>query len=151
MLFYDGKCGLVNRFIFLALFFPYNKYFLNMRITKLDPEINHKTFQDGRGGIMTYYPQTESIKEWNVIFTNKGSVRGKHYHEEFDEYITICSGGGVYVGVDDGEEYAVPVSAGDCVYIAKNVPHTFYPRSDTVMVAQITKKWNDCEKPITKI
>ena len=66
------------------------------KIIKLDPDINPITVKDGRGIISTYYPQTEDIKEWSYIVTLKGSVRGHHYHKEFDEYIMFVEGEGVY-------------------------------------------------------
>jgi hypothetical protein len=32
-----------------------------------------------------------------------------------------------------------------------NVPHTFYPTADCKMIAMITKRWNDCDEPITRV
>ena len=121
------------------------------RIKKLPPDINPITFKDGRGIIQTFYPEQYSIKEWNYIVTLKGAVRGHHYHKEFDEYIMFVSGEGVYTEVTEGKELVTPVSAGDCIYLPMHVPHTFYPTADCKMVAMITKKWDDCEEPITKV
>ena len=115
-----------------------------MKIKKLNPEINPITVKDGRGGIFTYYPeQGDPIVEWSFIVTLKGSQRGHHFHKEFDEYIMFVEG-------NDGSEMPLPVSSGDCVYLPKHVAHTFIPMSDCKMIAMITKKWNDCEEPITK-
>jgi mannose-6-phosphate isomerase-like protein (cupin superfamily) len=50
----------------------------------------------------------------------------------------------------DGKELVTPVSAGDCIYLPLGVPHTFYPTADCKMIAMLTKRWNDCEEPITK-
>ena len=121
------------------------------RIIKLRPEINPITFKDGRGIIQTFYPESESIVEWNYIVTLKGAVRGHHYHKEFDEYIMFVEGEGVYTELTDGNELVTPVSAGECIYLPKNVPHTFYPAADCKMIAMITKRWNDCAEPITKV
>ena len=121
------------------------------RITKLDPEINPITVKDGRGITSTYYPQTDDIKEWSYIVTLKGSVRGHHYHTEFDEYIMFVEGEGAYTEITNGEELVTPVSAGDCIYLPQGVPHTFYPTADCKMIAMITKRWNDCEEPITRV
>ena len=120
------------------------------RIVKLVPEINPQTFKDGRGIIQTYYPEQHSIVEWNYIITLKGAVRGHHYHKEFDEYIQFVQGEGVYTELTDGEELVTTVSAGDCIYLPKGVPHTFYPTADCKMIAMLTKRWNDCEEPITR-
>ena len=121
------------------------------KIIKLDPEINPITVKDGRGIISTFYPQTDVIKEWSYIVTLKGSVRGHHYHKEFDEYIMFVEGEGVYTEITNGEELVTPVSAGDCIYLPQGVPHTFYPTADCKMIAMITKRWNDCDEPITRI
>ena len=123
-----------------------------MKIKKLDPEINPITVKDGRGGIFTYYPeQGDHIVEWCFIITLKGNQRGHHFHKEFDEYIMFVEGNGIYLELNDaGSEIAVPVSSGDCVYLPRHVAHTFIPMSDCKMIAMITKKWNDCEEPITK-
>ena len=120
------------------------------KIIKLDPDINPITVKDGRGIISTFYPQTEDIKEWSYIVTLKGSVRGHHYHKEFDEYIMFVEGEGVYTELTNDRELMTPVSAGDCIYLPKGVPHTFYPTADCKMIAMLTKRWNDCEEPITK-
>mgnify|MGYP001308688764 FL=1 len=121
------------------------------KIIKLDPDINPITVKDGRGIISTFYPQTEDIKEWSYIVTLKGSVRGHHYHKEFDEYIMFVEGSGVYTELTDGEELVTPVATGDCIFIPRLTPHTFYPTSDSKAIALITKKWNDCDEPLTRV
>ena len=122
------------------------------KIIKLDPDINPITVKDGRGIISTFYPQTEDIKEWSYIVTLKGSVRGHHYHKEFDEYIMFVGGSGVYTELtEDNQELVTPVATGDCIFIPKFVPHTFYPTSDSKAIALITKKWNDCNEPLTRV
>lgn len=124
---------------------------MKKRIVKLDPLINPNTFFDGRGGIMTYLPERFSIVEWNYIVTLKGSVRGDHLHKEFDEYILVTDGEGLYTELTDGERLTTYVSSGDCIYIPMNVPHTFYPSADTKFIALLTKRWDDCDEPITKV
>ena len=122
------------------------------KIIKLDPDINPITVKDGRGIISTFYPQTEDIKEWSYIVTLKGSVRGHHYHKEFDESIMFVEGSGVYTELsEDGKELVTPVATGDCIFIPKFVPHTFYPTADSKAIALITKKWNDCDEPLTRV
>ena len=123
-----------------------------MHIRKLDPEINPITLKDGRGGIFTYYPeQGDPVVEWSFIVTLKGSQRGHHYHKEFDEYIMFVDGEGVYTELTDGKELVTTVSSGDCVYLPMNVPHTFYPTADCMMIALLTKRWDDCDEPITRV
>jgi len=122
------------------------------RIRKIIPEINPATLHDGRGGIFTYYPELDPVVEWSYIVTLKGSKRGHHYHKEFDEYIMFVEGQGVYLELfEDSSEYSHPISSGECIFLPKNIPHTFIPMSDCKMIAMITKKWNDCKEPITSI
>lgn len=124
---------------------------MTKQATKINAEINPATFKDGRGIIKTFYPESDNIAEWNYIVTNKGNTRGFHYHKEFDEYIMMIQGEGVYVvtGVD-GTQESIPVGAGECLYLPANVPHTLYPITDCKMIAMITKRWNDCAEPITR-
>jgi len=63
----------------------------------------------------------------------------------------FVEGEGAYTEITNGEELVTPVSAGDCIYLPQGVPHTFYPTADCKMIAMITKRWNDCEKPITRV
>lgn len=121
-------------------------------IQKLNPSINVDTLKDGRGGILTYLPKDEKIAEWNVIVTHKEAVRGHHYHKEFDEYITMVQGAAIYSYLDaDKNEHTITVGTGDCIFIPKLIPHTMYPLEDCKMVALLTKKWDDCEEPITRV
>jgi mannose-6-phosphate isomerase-like protein (cupin superfamily) len=116
-------------------------------IKLLKPDINLDTLKDGRGGIFTYYPEKDTIKEWSYIVTFKGEQRGHHYHEEFDEYILLIEGHGCYF---DDQGNAILIGSGDCIYLPQKTKHTFMPLSDCKMVAMLTKRWDQCEKPITK-
>ena len=78
-------------------------------------------------------------------------MRGHHLHKEFDEYIMFVEGSGVYTELTDGKELVTPVATGDCIFIPRLTPHTFYPTSDSKAIALITKKWNDCDEPLTRV
>jgi len=121
----------------------------NMRLLK--PKVNISTLEDGRGGIFTYLPEGESIREWSYIVTRKDSERGHHRHGEFDEYIMFVKGHGCYLE-QIGEEVVVHlVGPGDCLYIPRNSIHTFKPMEDCQMVVLITKPWTECKLPLEKI
>lgn len=122
-----------------------------MSIRHVVPECNLVTLEDGRGGIFTYYPETP-IVEWNLLFTKAGESRGFHFHKEFDEYVLITSGHGAYLGCDeDGTEQVHKVAAGDCLHFPKRTPHTLRAITDMRMVALLTKRWDDCAEPLTRI
>lgn len=120
-----------------------------MKIKKVDPSCNLSTVRDGRGGIFTFWPE-KPVVEFNFQFINKNTMRGNHYHPEFDEYYLFTSGHGVVVTKsDDGaREEFLYVGAGDCIYIPQGVPHVTYAITDIRYVTFLTKKWDDCEKPI---
>ena len=119
---------------------------------KLDMECNLSTVRDGRGGIFTFYPHELPIVEWNLIFTRAGATRGFHYHEEFQEYSIITEGHGLYVSKhDNGEAYSMKVSAGDCLTFPPYTPHALYAVTDMRLVAMLTKRWNDCDRPIVLV
>jgi dTDP-4-dehydrorhamnose 3,5-epimerase-like enzyme len=123
-----------------------------MAMRKLEPECNLETVRDGRGGIFTYYPEDAPIVEWNLLFTRAGHARGFHFHKEFHEYVLITAGHGTYVELcDDGSERFFKVAAGDCLSFPIGTAHTIYAISDMRMVAMLTKRWNDCDEPITRI
>lgn len=122
-----------------------------MAIQRVASECNPATLRDGRGGIFTYYPH-DPIVEWNLIFTHSGESRGFHYHKEFDEYVLITSGHGTYLGLDaDGAETVHKVAAGDCVHFPTGTAHTLVAITDMRMVALLTKRWDDCVEPLTRI
>ena len=123
-----------------------------MRMQKLTPQCNLSTVKDQRGGIFTFLPLDLPIVEFSFIFTAAGKARGFHYHEEFEEYVLITGGHGVYVEKgQDGQEYYLKMAAGECVHFPSSVPHTFYAITDVRMVALLTKRWDECDKPLVGI
>jgi mannose-6-phosphate isomerase-like protein (cupin superfamily) len=118
------------------------------RIQVLTPDINDKGI-DHRGAIFSYIPR-DPIVEFVYIDTKAGVTRGDHHHEEFDEYIMITSGEGVYIEtLNDGSKRKIIVGAGIAIYIPTYTTHTFYPITDCKAVSFLTKKWDDCKNPLT--
>jgi oxalate decarboxylase/phosphoglucose isomerase-like protein (cupin superfamily) len=123
-----------------------------MRMKKLQPRCNLSTIKDGRGGVFTFVPVDAPIAEFSLIFTEKGKTRGFHYHEEFDEYVLLLDGHGVYVEKgEDGEEYFLKMASGECVHFPRMTPHTFYAITDARMVALLTGRWDECRRPFVRI
>lgn len=119
-----------------------------MKIKKVAPECNLSTVRDGRGGIFTFYPE-KPIVEFNFVFISKEKIRGNHYHPEFDEYYLFTSGNAVVVNKsENGKEEFLYVGAGDCLYLPQGVSHVTYAITDCTVVSFLTKKWNDCARPI---
>jgi len=119
-----------------------------MKLKRIQPACNLATVRDGRGGIFTFWPE-KPVVEFNFQFINKGTMRGNHYHPEFDEYYLFTEGNGVVVTKnDEGKEEFLYVGIGDCIFIPQGVSHVTYAITDIKYVTFLTKKWDDCEKPI---
>jgi len=120
------------------------------KIQLLTPDIADKAL-DSRGAIYSYIPYN-NIVEFCYIDTKLGSVRGHHYHKEFDEYIMLVHGEGVYLEqLDDGTVRKIVMGTGYTVYIPAHTPHTFFPLTDCKSVSFLTKRWNDTVEPITPL
>jgi uncharacterized RmlC-like cupin family protein len=123
---------------------------MNGRIQLLEPDIADKAV-DHRGAIYSYVPQ-QAIVEFVYIDTKQGVTRGDHYHKEFDEYIMLVSGEGIYVEVlGNQQRRRIVMGAGQCIYIPALTPHTFVPLTDCKSVSFLTKRWDHCVEPITPI
>jgi mannose-6-phosphate isomerase-like protein (cupin superfamily) len=111
----------------------------------LHPEISDKAI-DHRGAIYSYVP-ADSIREVVYITTKAGVERGHHYHKEFDEYIMLVEGEGVYDCPMQNEK--IVIGPGQVIYMPKGHAHTFIPITDCKAVSLLTKPWNECNEPIT--
>jgi mannose-6-phosphate isomerase-like protein (cupin superfamily) len=118
------------------------------RMHILEPSCNLDTVKDGRGAIYSFLPN-EPIVEWTYQFIKSGKVRGNHSHPEFNEYILLVAGNGVEVGEGpDGSETKLFMSKGTCIYIPRGTDHVFLAITDCESVSFLTKRWEDCERPI---
>jgi mannose-6-phosphate isomerase-like protein (cupin superfamily) len=123
---------------------------MNGKIKILEPNIADKAV-DHRGAIYSYLPSSD-IVEFVYIDTKQGTTRGDHYHKEFDEYIMLVSGEGIYVEVlDNNQRRKIIIGAGQCIYIPAFTPHTFIPLTDCKSVSFLTERWDNCVEPITSI
>ena len=120
-----------------------------MRIKQFKPACNLNTVKDGRGAIFSFVPKVP-IVEWTHQFIKSGKVRGNHCHPEFDEYILLVSGEGMEVekNTKTGEEEFHYMAKGECIFIPRNTYHVFLAITDCESVSFLTKRWNDCNKPI---
>lgn len=134
-----------------------------MKIKLVTPHCNLGTIADNRGVILNWTLPKQTIKEFNLIQTNKGDFRGFHYHKEFNEWVLITQGQVIYFEyvppecqkerVIKGEsQYPfILMGPGDCIYFEINVPHTMKALTDVSMVAMLDKKWSDCLEPLTRV
>ncbi len=118
----------------------------------MEPVCNIDTVLDGRGAILTFLPE-EHIAEFSLVYFRPGKVRGNHYHPEFTEYLLCVSGAGIMVWKEgeDGPEHIVHMSKGMCTRSPSGLIHTFHAITETVCIALITKRWDDCDPPLIRI
>jgi dTDP-4-dehydrorhamnose 3,5-epimerase-like enzyme len=120
-----------------------------MKMKSFKPACNLNTIRDGRGAIFSFVPD-QPILEFTHQFIKAGKIRGNHSHPEFDEYILLVDGNGVEVEKDTetGEEHFIYMAKGECIYIPRNTSHVFMAITDCQSVSFLTKRWDDCAKPI---
>ena len=106
---------------------------------------------DARGAIYSFVPH-DAIVEFCYITTKAAVTRGHHFHKEFDEYIMLVEGEGIYLEqLTDGTTKKIVIGPGQTIYIPKLTPHTFVPLIDCKSVSLLTKRWDHCAEPITSI
>jgi dTDP-4-dehydrorhamnose 3,5-epimerase-like enzyme len=117
----------------------------------LKASCNIQTVQDGRGAIFTWLPE-HPIVEFNLIYFQPNKVRGNHFHPEFYEYFLIVEGSVLLVTVDPetGEEINMHAGKGTCFCIPPNTPHAVHAIVQSLCVAMLSKKWDDCDPPIVR-
>ena len=120
-----------------------------MKMKSFKPNCNLNTIRDGRGAIFSFVPEAPII-EFTHQFIKAGKIRGNHCHTEFDEYILLVDGEGVEVEVDtkSDKESFIYMNKGECIYIPRKTYHVFLAITDCQSVSFLTKRWDDCNKPI---
>ena len=118
-------------------------------IDVIQASCNISTVQDGRGAIFTWLPD-EPIVEFNMVYFQPNKIRGNHYHPEFTEYFLVVQGAVVMVTKDfeSGKEINMHAGSGVCFRTPPNTPHAVHGISESVCISFLTKRWDDCEKPI---
>ncbi|WP_031492420.1 WxcM-like domain-containing protein [Succinivibrio dextrinosolvens] len=89
-------------------------------------------YSDNRGTLVQLVH--DGIKQINVLESNKGCIRGKHYHKSCSEYFFIISGSVDVTFSDLNSEDHVVFSKNDFFCIYPNVMHTMYFPENCVMV-----------------
>lgn len=91
-------------------------------------------FNDDRGNITQLVHA--GYAQVNVIFSRKGSIRGRHYHKQNDEVFYIISGKcRVTLEDESGEIESYIFTDGDIFKIMPFISHQFEYLNDTVLVS----------------
>jgi len=72
-------------------------------------------------------------KEFLIIFTKKGMLRGGDYHKstQRDFVLTGCM---EFRYKTDGREHVKTLNAGEMIHFEPNVPHMFTAKEDTLII-----------------
>jgi dTDP-4-dehydrorhamnose 3,5-epimerase-like enzyme len=96
-------------------------------------------------------------EEVNLIFSNSGTIRGKHYHKKTYEVFIILEGE-VQVALQKvnrgklvGDEVKISVKEGDVFLIEPFIQHTFFVLKDSKWINVLSKKINPDNPDIHKI
>ena len=83
----------------------------------------HNTFKDYRGSILTYITDTP-IVEFNIIDSIKNTIRGNHYHPEYDEYMLITKGLATFTEYLNNNSTTIYTPSGTVLHIPVNTSHS---------------------------
>ena len=105
--------------------------------------IKINAYEDFRGELKKVFKKPmlsdhKTIEEIYVLYTNKDSVRGNHYHKRNIEFFTVLKGTATIAlkDLEKGEAELLRVSAGDDIVIKvpENVAHGFRNDEDEELV-----------------
>mgnify|MGYP002627537616 CR=1 FL=1 len=97
-----------------------------MLIEILRPDFIHA---DERGSLTQLVH--EGFRQYNIIFSKKDVVRGKHYHKENREAFYVITGSFKFVAKNDDVTEEHMFKAGDMFLVPPYVTHSFSYLEDT--------------------
>jgi dTDP-glucose pyrophosphorylase/dTDP-4-dehydrorhamnose 3,5-epimerase-like enzyme len=113
-----------------------------------------RRFDDGRGWFAEI-ARTEAlpklVRQTNVSFSRKGTVRGLHFHERGQDDLFVCLQGRarvVALNRDTGESFSEDIGEDNfaAVYVPGNLAHGFEALTDVLMLYHVTEEY-DPEDP----
>jgi dTDP-4-dehydrorhamnose 3,5-epimerase-like enzyme len=115
--------------------------------------ISIKPFEDKRGSLKkilmkSQLKENENIEEAYLLYSEKGSVRGNHYHEKTLEYFVVVSGIAKIAlkNLDTGilEEINISSDSNLVLKVPPHVVHAFKNEEDQplIMLAISSKEYN---------
>ena len=94
---------------------------MNMRLIPITP------FKDSRGSLKKILKKSNMSKDLNideayVLYSEKGAIRGNHYHKETTEYFCVLKGSIKFAMKGFGKEYIEEISIHEGDNIVIEVP-----------------------------
>jgi glucose-1-phosphate thymidylyltransferase len=112
-----------------------------------------RRFEDARGWL-TEIARTSGlpkpIRQTNVSFSRKGTIRGLHYHERGQDDLFVCLQGKARVVAldrDTGEAFSEEIGEGNfaAVYVPGNLAHGFEALTDVLMLYHVTEEYDPAD------
>ena len=112
-----------------------------------------RRFGDARGWL-TEIARTSGlpkpIRQTNVSFSRKGTIRGLHYHERGQDDLFVCLQGRARVVAldrDTGETFSEDIGEDNfaAVYVPGNLAHGFEALTDVLMLYHVTEEYDPAD------
>jgi dTDP-4-dehydrorhamnose 3,5-epimerase-like enzyme len=112
-----------------------------------------RRFEDERGWL-TEIARTsllpKPIRQTNVSFSRRGTIRGLHYHERGQDDLFVCLQGKARVVALDretGETFTEDIGDGNfaAVYVPGNLAHGFEALTDVLMLYHVTEEYDPAD------
>ena len=109
-----------------------------------------RRFEDARGWLVEIARTSElpkPIRQTNVSFSRKGTIRGLHYHERGQDDLFVCLQGRARVVALDresGEAFSEDIGEGNfaAVYVPGNLAHGFEALTDVLMLYHVSEEYD---------
>src|SRR5207247_7974967 len=105
-------------------------------------------FDDARGWLAEIARTSglpKPIRQTNVSFSRRGTIRGLHYHERGQDDLFVCLQGRARVVAldrDTGETFTADIGDGNfaAVYVPGTLAHGFDALTDVLMLSHVTEE-----------
>src|SRR6266545_3082808 len=112
-----------------------------------------RRFEDPRGWLVEIARTSglpKPIRQTNVSFSRKGTIRGLHYHERGQDDLFVCLQGRARVVAldrDTGETFREDIGEGNfnAVYVPGNLAHGFEALTDVLMLYHVTEEYDPAD------
>src|SRR6266545_324661 len=112
-----------------------------------------RRFEDPRGWLVEIARTSglpKPIRQTNVSFSRKGTIRGLHYHERGQDDLFVCLQGRARVVAldrDTGETFREDIGDGNfnAVYVPGNLAHGFEALTDVLMLYHVTEEYDPAD------
>jgi glucose-1-phosphate thymidylyltransferase len=112
-----------------------------------------RRFEDARGWLAEIARTSglpKPIRQTNVSFSRKGTIRGLHYHERGQDDLFVCLQGRARVVAldrDTGETFSEDIGDDNfaAVYVPGNLAHGFEALTDVLMLYHVSEEYDPTE------